>query len=516
MTLTRLPLLALELTRRAARRRTYLLRVAWGAGLLWLFVSEVSGPGNTWTGAIRLGVGGRLIDQLVLWQLLGVALVIPSLMADAVAGERERGTLDLLRLCGLAPRRLLAQKLIGGLLTAWSHVLLGLPLMALAYALGGFSLPYLLVVVTLLALAPVQVGALTLWRSTVAPDVRRALWSSYLRLLVLLLTLPVVLFVVLIIAAPVLDGEGWLWCIVLWQAVSALACWRRAAEAFEWTPAGAYGPSGLAASRSRLGRSGPRPPAVAPSGPRMTDDIRDAPVAWRVYWRASGYLPVWLPVLGAGAWIAVIGACLGALTMSRATDPGTSDAIHAASPLDDLGHGIWLTALVLIALKTAPVVATEHRRRTLDPLLTTPTTGAELLRQTQVNGRLAAWLAGPPLILIAGAQAWIAVGRVGTWGALVYGGLSFALIVLTLRLALDLALVIGARLRRPGAAIVAGLLSLLLLAPTRVLLPHLLQSRESLESGQWALAWLIVLAVLHRGVRTAVVRGADRLLGRNG
>ena len=139
-----LSLLVKELTERSARRRTYALRVAAGLLLLvpvWLFL-RVADLGNRfsdggWDERVLMGRGDQLIQMLVGFLALSIALVLPAMVAGIIANERERGTLALLMLTPQRPTWLLLQFWITGILPAVLMILLAAPLLALAFAYGG-------------------------------------------------------------------------------------------------------------------------------------------------------------------------------------------------------------------------------------------------------------------------------------------------------------------------------------------------------------------------------------------
>ncbi|OTA40184.1 MAG: hypothetical protein A6D92_21950, partial [Symbiobacterium thermophilum] len=98
-------------------------------------------------------------------------LAVPGLSAGAIAGERERQTLDLLLVTRLTP----AQVVVGKLLAATGFALLlmfaSLPVFGLIFLFGGFSLyrlglSALVYVVTVLLLGSVSLYFSALYRRT--------------------------------------------------------------------------------------------------------------------------------------------------------------------------------------------------------------------------------------------------------------------------------------------------------------------------------------------------------------
>src|SRR4051812_47990433 len=120
-----LPLLAKDLTERAAHRRTYVVRCVFGLLLstwFWLFMHR-RGLGNTGSGfsshaigSAIAGTGRSLFHQLSHWVCWALLIVQPALMAPALTLEKERGTLELLLLTPMRLWSLLMQKFCAGLL----------------------------------------------------------------------------------------------------------------------------------------------------------------------------------------------------------------------------------------------------------------------------------------------------------------------------------------------------------------------------------------------------------------
>lgn len=172
-----LPLLAKELIEQAARKRTYVIRCGY---VLVLFILVMVVYRETLIHHnindeyfVMLGGGGRLFEALVFVQFAGIVLFLPALMAGAIAQEKERNTLVLLMVTDLRPGQIIMQKYLGRLVPMFSFLLLSLPLMAVAYSMGGVSSGMIASAALLLVVQCLQWGALALmfsaWcRSTVA------------------------------------------------------------------------------------------------------------------------------------------------------------------------------------------------------------------------------------------------------------------------------------------------------------------------------------------------------------
>ena len=186
-----LPLLAKDLTERAARRRTYVLRAVFGLALVgwfWWFMHTYRADSDLWTpgrasdGLALMGTGKAIfaqLSELLCWALLWVQ---PALMASALTHEKERGTLELLLLTPMRPWKLLLEKFLAGLLPMATLLLFGLPLGAVAYSYGGVSPETLWSVSLVLFFTWLQTGAAALCCSAWCRTTPAAVLCSYLLL----------------------------------------------------------------------------------------------------------------------------------------------------------------------------------------------------------------------------------------------------------------------------------------------------------------------------------------------
>src|SRR4030095_8979228 len=136
-----LPLLTKELTERAARPRTYWLRI--GAALLlyggfWFNNDETLKRGALDTSSV-LGAGEEMFLVTVAFLFICIAAFVPAMLCGVITHEKERDSLVLLLLTRMKPWQIVLQKYLGGLVPALTLLLLAMPLVAVAYAYGGVS-----------------------------------------------------------------------------------------------------------------------------------------------------------------------------------------------------------------------------------------------------------------------------------------------------------------------------------------------------------------------------------------
>jgi ABC-type transport system involved in multi-copper enzyme maturation permease subunit len=182
-----LPLLGKELIEQAARKRTYVIRVAYATMLFFiafLFFFEILSSVSA-SPLSALGRGKEIVSAVIGIQFAGVYFFMPAMTCGVITQEKERDSLQLLFLTRLGPWAIVFEKLLGRMVPMLGFLLLSLPLLAFAYTLGGVSPTMLWTGVWMLVVAIIQVGTLALmcsafFRSTVAAFV-----TSYILMFVM-------------------------------------------------------------------------------------------------------------------------------------------------------------------------------------------------------------------------------------------------------------------------------------------------------------------------------------------
>ncbi len=198
-----LPLFRRELIEQAARKSTYAIRTVYATLLFGVFLFVYAGGQEA-----ALGQGSELLEALVITQFVGIYLFVPALFAGAVSAEKENGSLGLLFLTDLGPASILFQKLLGRLVPMVTVAMLAMPLMALAYSLGGVTTFEIESAVFHLALACVQTAAIALFFSAFCGTAVSALISTYIFGALFFLVGPVLLHVLYVGVGALFDGWG--------------------------------------------------------------------------------------------------------------------------------------------------------------------------------------------------------------------------------------------------------------------------------------------------------------------
>jgi ABC-type transport system involved in multi-copper enzyme maturation permease subunit len=159
-----LPLLAKDLVETANRKRTYVLRVVYALLLycaaLLIYVEETNAFQKT-TFEL-LGSGKQLMTITIALQCAGICLFMPALSVGAITNEKEKNTLTLLFLTRLGPWTILFEKYLARVVNMLSYLLISLPLLGIAYCMGGVTQLELWSGIWMLCVFAAQVGAISI------------------------------------------------------------------------------------------------------------------------------------------------------------------------------------------------------------------------------------------------------------------------------------------------------------------------------------------------------------------
>jgi len=338
--------------------------------------------------------------------LLTIGVVqAPAVLAGSLAGERERGILQLLLTTAVSPREIVQGRLLGKLSQVGMISLVGLPLLALLVAWNGFGLLHLGMIALLLAAVSLGGGGLAVGASVVSRRGRDALFTVYILMLILTLSpllswlgLPVEIAERLASFNPYLSMNHLVQTGEVMPALASSGFWLLSGLAGTAVAAWRLRPSclaltGTAPRTSRRGR-------VAPLGER--------PMLWKeLYIERVGTLgrfARWLGVVITGSIGLGSLVLAGIIAWSLFVRPDTEWNSWAMSLFGLLLGGWAGTALgwVLqwgVGLRAAVSIASERERGTWDALLMSPLEPGEIGR-AKLYGSLHAlrWMAGAMLL----------------------------------------------------------------------------------------------------------------------
>src|SRR5256885_8668316 len=144
----------------------YLLTLA-GVGWVTYVIVRRQVAGGVPTGELSVHVGTTIFRALAVWELVLVLFIAPVLTAAAIAGEKERQTLDLLLCTRVRPSSIVIGKLVASLLFALLLLVASVPVFSVVFLFGGVELSEVIGVAAVLGATAVVLGALGILCSTV-------------------------------------------------------------------------------------------------------------------------------------------------------------------------------------------------------------------------------------------------------------------------------------------------------------------------------------------------------------
>lgn len=490
----RFPLLMKDLTEMASRKRTYIVRVIYAVLLFGIYGLILKNTLRHFGNAAAyniIGQGRSVFAGAIVLQFGGLFLFLPAMMSTAISAERERDALPLIMLTDLRPWEILLEKYFGRMVPMVVFLLLGMPLVALAYSLGGVSLGQVVLLAYFLFVTLLQVGALSLMISAWCRTSVSAFIASYLGILALYFGPP--------IAGEVLDFHASREVLFAFCPPAVMIGLLRD-ELMSYHPARAAAPllevlskaflvsipvllsAGvfLFMARAFLVRRAFLKPrnyvlsffrrldAFFTSINRITGGIvlvRDKggfPDAYPIYWRETtrkslGKFNYLLRIL----LVVEMPVLLICLVMLFSRNYYRDDVRE----LSVLLFFLWALVALALVVRGADAVPSERSAQTLGVLLTTPMTGAQILKEKMTSVRRLAVVGAIPLITVILFEWHVESGGYSRYeddGMLYLVG-SLLTVAIYLPMLYWLGLFIGGKMQSRAKAIIAALVVLVLL-----------------------------------------------------
>lgn len=120
-----------------------------------------------------------LFPVLSIAQVCIVALIVPIITASAISGEKERQTFDIMLTTCMSPFSIVLGKVMSAVLRILFFVAAGMPIMALAFVVGGLSWSYLFYFVLTIILLSLLSGSIGILCSAICRRSITAVILSY-------------------------------------------------------------------------------------------------------------------------------------------------------------------------------------------------------------------------------------------------------------------------------------------------------------------------------------------------
>jgi hypothetical protein len=394
-----LPLLRRELTELAARKRTYVLRVIAAVGLLGLASTFLGGqthslrvvPNASGSRTLQmLGIGESVFLVLVQLLYFAVWLFMPSLVCGSIAIEKERNTLGTLFVTRLSPLTIILEKLGSRLVPMLSFIILSFPILAWLYSFGGVEYRLVGLAVWLLIWESILFASFGLMCSAWYSTTVAAFMASYVLTGVLILCTSI-LRLGLPIPSVIWGHQQVLFAgskstlssfsfvdylnlyFTVWPTALASAVLLLLAKRFLVTRAEVSRRSLMLRVFRVLDQFFQQLNQVTTGGRMVVLDRESLPkfdpVAWRERAKKSLGKPHYLLRILLVLEFPVLSICILTASTTRAGD------------LTTLLLLMWTILVIVLSARAATLISSERSRETLEPLLSTPMKGGEILRQ---------------------------------------------------------------------------------------------------------------------------------------
>ena len=176
-----LPLLKRELIENSHKKRTYVLRILVALIFMLVMLMFYSSLTAGHTNVLQImGHGRELAAILLVCNLVAIYVLLPAMACAAISSERERQTLSLILITRITPGGLIAEKFLSRLVPMFALMLITLPMLSIAYMLGGLRLEAVFAALLGLFTAAIQVNSAAIMCSALFRTALEAFWATYL------------------------------------------------------------------------------------------------------------------------------------------------------------------------------------------------------------------------------------------------------------------------------------------------------------------------------------------------
>jgi ABC-type transport system involved in multi-copper enzyme maturation permease subunit len=143
--------------------------------IAWFILAVTRAVGQTFAPEL----GGIIFAVLGIAQFALLVFSAPGLTAGAIAGEREKQTLDLLLITRMTPFQVVSGKLWAAVAFSLLLMIASLPVYSLLFLMGGISMTHLAQTTTVYVVTVFLLGALGLYFSAIFRRTQAAVIAAY-------------------------------------------------------------------------------------------------------------------------------------------------------------------------------------------------------------------------------------------------------------------------------------------------------------------------------------------------
>ncbi len=381
------PILEKEVRVASRRVRNYVLRAAYVFLLgvftvsAWYSVAGIRGAGTGVFGVSRAPEIGRHVASQIIWfQFAAAQLIAAVMLSSSIGDEMRRGTWSLLMTTPICSAHIVVGKLLSGLLQVVLLLAISLPVLAIVRVLGGVPWDFVLAGFCITLTASLLAGALSLLLSTCYRHPYDVVSAGAVVYLVVLVVLPAM--VTALVSGGTLNRPLTLSLLDLTNPFRALyLCNTRisstrgatAGSFFSW-PGHCLAMAGVAAamlwlSMGRIRRAGRASFSGGSNRSGLARRDRRLSVVRTDYigdrrWRTADLV----------AGLAALAVCILAAAAHAAGTRNYDVYVYYFS------WGLWMVALLRLAISAAGGITTEKEGGTWPMLLATPLDDERILR----------------------------------------------------------------------------------------------------------------------------------------
>lgn len=199
------PITLKELRSRMRGRRAYAILSLYllAVSTIIFFIYLVFALDNSTAASAGQFAGQAIFLTMVAIQMFLVVFVAPAFTSGAITGEKERQTFELLRTTLMSPRRFVLGKVISALGYVILLIVSTIPLIFLAFMIGGVSWIEIVVSQLMLIAGAFTYSLLGLYFSSRAKTTLAATVTTYIVTIVVLVALPLLTLLGGLILAPI-------------------------------------------------------------------------------------------------------------------------------------------------------------------------------------------------------------------------------------------------------------------------------------------------------------------------
>ncbi|MDE6873696.1 MAG: ABC transporter permease subunit [Lachnospiraceae bacterium] len=135
-----------------------------------------------------------LYSVMAAMEFVMILFIVPASTAGAVAGEREKQTLDILLSTKITPFHIVTGKLAASISMVILLVISSMPVLSVVFCIGGVTVSALFVFLLLLVVTAVYIGSFGIFFSVCCRKTTGATVCAYLAMIIVVILLPGLLF----------------------------------------------------------------------------------------------------------------------------------------------------------------------------------------------------------------------------------------------------------------------------------------------------------------------------------